>query len=417
MIGDGMGFAQVKAYRYFADDPATPEVDLLPFEPFLVGAVATETIGPDLNPYAITESASSASAYATGQDTAHLHLGMLPDGEVQANITEKATRQGKAVGVVATVEVSHATPAAFLAHNENRYNDAAIADQLFDLQWKGKPLASVLMGGGLAALQRKDRDLVAEFTAAGYVVVRNRSELLANRNPRVLGLFADHGMKKYWDKDPGTPSLAEMTTAALGALAQNPEGFFLLVEGSQIDWAAHEMDVAGVVSEMQSFTEAVERVLEFAGGRGDTLVIITADHETGGLSLGINDIYAWNPLPLRGMKNTPEAMAVQFLSSDEALSEIVARSVSFSLTPEEVATLDAVERVPLPPPELGVDGLDAYRSISKILDQRTLTAWSTVGHTGVDVPLYATGPGSANFHGVLQNEELGQKLQEVFLSP
>jgi alkaline phosphatase len=110
---------------------------------------------------------------------------------------------------------------------------------LFDNQWNDEPLAQVLLGGGTADLQRKDRDLVAEFTQAGYIYVNNRDELLQTDTSRLLGLFARWGLPRAWDRDSSVPSLADMTRAALKALAQDPDGFFLMVEGSQIDWAAH----------------------------------------------------------------------------------------------------------------------------------------------------------------------------------
>ena len=180
MIGDGMGFAQVKAYRYYADDPSTPLIEPLPFDQYLVGAVATDSIFMNCgaggaapcvrDPYGITDSASSATAYATGQDTVIGRLGLSESGEVQESISEIARRQGRSVGMVVTSQITHATPAAFAAHVKDRAQYSDIADQLFDNQWDNAPLASVLLGGGTADLQRKDRDLVAEFTQAGYTL-------------------------------------------------------------------------------------------------------------------------------------------------------------------------------------------------------------------------------------------------------
>jgi len=426
MIGDGMGFAQVKSYRYFANDPATSEIELLPFDAYLVGAVATETIAAppgedtcpdscDPDPYAVVESASSASAYATGMNTQHSHLGMAADGQIQQNISEKARQAGKSIGIVATSEITHATPAAFAAHINNRRESASIADLHFDLQWEDKPIVSVFLGGGESHLKREDRDLTAEFAASGYTLVSNRDELLQAEGPRVLGLFAKEGMPRNWDRDTTDPSLADMTGKALNILSKNPQGFLLVVEGSQIDWAAHDNDVVGVISEMQDFSNAIDRALAFSQKHGDTLVIILADHETGGMSLGIDNVYAWNPRPLRGMNQTPEAMVKQFLTGDELLSDIVTASVSFELTNEEKTYLDSFERVSAINPETGYEEPPAYKAIHQVFDQRTLTGWSTMGHTGVDVPIYATGPGSEQFHGVMRNEEVGQKLQEVFL--
>lgn len=425
LIGDGMGFAQIKAYRYYADDPSTPSIDPLPFDRYLAGTVATESIAFDCTeddpatcvqePYGITDSAAAASAFATGQDTQLDHLGLSPSGENQPDIAEMARRQGKSVGLAVTSQITHATPAAFVTHVESRYESAAIADQLFDNQWNHQPLSAVLLGGGTADMQRVDRNLAAEFGQAGYALVSNRDELMQTDSQHILGLFAPWGLARAWDRDVSVPSLADMTRAALKALARNPDGFFLMVEGSQIDWAAHANDVAGVISEMADFTAAAQVALEFATEQGDTLVVITADHETGGMSLGRDDIYRWNPRPLRGLRRTPAAMTEEFLTGSEPLSRVVSRSISFTLTTQEQASLDAFEREVPADPAYGVDEVQAYRGINQLLSQRTLTGWSTTGHTGVDVPLYAVGPGSENFHGVMQNEEVGQLLQAVFL--
>lgn len=425
MIGDGMGFAQVKAYRYYADDPSTPLIEPLPFDRYLVGAVATDSITLDCakedptlcvrDPYGVTDSASSASAYATGQDTVVGRLGLSPSGEIQPNIIEMARQHDKAVGLVVTSQLTHATPAAFASHVESRKQVNDIANQLFDNQWDGAPLANVLLGGGAADMKRADRDVAAQFEQAGYTLVSNRDELLQTDRTRILGLFAPYGLARGWDRDPSVPSLADMTRAALKALDQDTNGFFLMVEGSQVDWAAHSDDIAGVVSEMEDFNAAIKVVLEFAAQSGDTLVVITADHETGGLSLARDNLYRWDPRPLRGMKRTPAAITEEFLAGNESLSQLVSRSVPFILTAEEQVDLDQYPRDGPVDPVYGVDGIAAYIAINRLLDHRTLTGWSSLGHTGVDVPLYATGPGSENFSGVMQNEDLGKQLQAIFL--
>jgi alkaline phosphatase len=245
--------------------------------------------------------------------------------------------------------------------------------------------------------------------------VSNRDELLQADASKLLGLFAPWGLARAWDRISSVPSLSDMTRAALKTLEKNPQGFFLMVEGSQIDWAAHADDVAGVISEMEDFSAAVEVALEFAAEQGDTLLVITADHETGGMSLGRDDIYHWDPRPLRGMKRTPAAMTEEYLAGDEPLSHVVARSVSFTLTAEEQTRLDSYPREVPVDPAYGMDGLAAYMGINEMLSKRTMTGWSTLGHTGVDVPLYAVGPGSENFRGLLQNEEVGQALQATLL--
>ncbi len=425
MIGDGMGYSQIKAYRYYADNPATHIIEPLPFDRYHSASVATEAITMDCaennesncvrNPYGITDSASSASAYATGEDTLVGRLGVGLDGRRQDNISERARQQGIAFGVVSTSQVTHATPAAFYAHAKDRSEVDTIADQLFDNQWKGMPLPQVILGGGTDLLQREDRNITAEFLAKGYSLVSDRDELARNTASLVLGLFAPISMPRAWDRAATMPSLADMTTAAIEVLEKNADGFFLMVEGSQIDWAGHSNDIVGVISEMEDFSAAIEAAMEYAERQGNTLVVVTADHETGGLSMGRDDLYIWNPRPIRGLKMTPAGITEEFLAGDESLSVVAARHLPFKLTEDEQQGLDEAKQETPPYPEYGVDGTQAYTLLSLLFDKRTQTGWTSVGHTGVDVPLYATGPGSERFHGVLENETVGQLLQELLL--
>lgn len=415
LIGDGMGAAQVKSYRAFADDPATHVIEPLAFDAYHVGAVATDSIVLDCRedasapcvrlPYGVTDSASSATAYASGKDTVIGMLGQGPDGERYDTVLELAARRGKATGVVSTSQVTHATPAAFVAHVSSRQAYAAIADQFVDNRVHGQPVAQVILGGGKGDFRRADRDVAKELVQAGYTFVVNREDLLEAEGPRLLGLFAPVGLPRHWDRPASVPSLAEMTSKALEILDDDPDGFFLIVEGSQIDWAAHGNDIAGVVSEMEGFTEAAERVLDFVRTRGDTLVVITADHETGGLSLGRDGVYEWNPTDLRSLQATPAAIVAAFLTGEDTLDAVLSAHSELALTEQERALLAAVPR----------EELAAWQALNELLDQRTFTGWTTAGHTGVDVPLYAAGPGSDAFHGLMENEAVGQALIQAVI--
>lgn len=412
-IADGMGFSYVKAYRAYADDPATPIIDPLPFDALLVGAIATDSIVLDCAPdepdscvrdvYGVTDSAASATAYATGRDTLNGVLSMGPDGERYPTVLEQAAAAGMGTGVVSTSQVTHASPAAFVAHVAARRDYGAIADQFLDNQIDGRPVAQVILGGGTRDFRREDRDVAqALVDDMGYTLLETAEDLESADGERLLGLFASVGLPRNWDRPRTVPTLAAMTEKAIATLARNDRGFFLVVEGSQVDWAGHGNDIAGVVSEMEGFTEAVQVGLDFAAGRDDTLLVITADHETGGLSIGRDGIYAWNPRPLRGLKATPEGMVEAFAAGDDSLPAVLEAHSSLMLTLPESASLDAAGR----------DPEAAYGALVDVLNRRTLTGWTTSGHTGVDVPLYATGPGSEALRGTLENEALGQQLLE-----
>ena len=414
LLGDGMGFAHVKAYRMYADDPSTDIVEPLPMDALQVGSVSTDSIRMNCDstetnctrdPHGFTDSASSATAYATGRDTVVGRLSMNLSGEAMTTILEGGCMQGKSSGLVATSQLTHASPAAFGSHVAHRRQAADIADQYFDNRWEGKPMIDVLLGGGLDNMQREDRNLISEYRQDGYEVALNRSELLGMQGEQLLGLFSPGGMPRAWDRDEETPSLAEMTRVALKSLDQNPKGFFLMVEGSEIDWAGHDNSIVDVISEMEDFIEAVQVVLDFARNNQDTLVIITADHETGGMSIGRDNIYHWDSKPLNGVKATPTALAARFLAGEEPLSVFIAANVQFELNKAEAESLDATPR----------DKAAVGDAIIDLFNKRTLTGWSTTGHTGVDVPLYVYGPGSERFHGVMQNEDIGKVLWDVFL--
>jgi len=281
LIGDGMGFAQMTLARLSLGTPdAALAMDSMPVAAF----VKTHSAGPGRGRGVITDSAAAATALSAGVKTNNGMIAVLPDGRPVRTILEAAGASGRATGLVTTVTISHATPAGFAAHVGSRGDEAEIASQLI------KQRVDVLLGGGEAyflprsasgSKRKDDRDLLAEAKGSGYVVARSGQELKESRGCRVLGLFAAGAL----DPTRAGPSLAEMASAALERLTSGRKGFFLMVEGGQIDWASHANDAAGTVRETLEFDEAVRAALEFARKRGDTLVVVTADHETGGLAI------------------------------------------------------------------------------------------------------------------------------------
>lgn len=190
-----------------------------------------------------------------------------------------------ATGLVATSTITHATPAAFAAHVKERRDEATIASQLLENR------VNVLMGGGKrfflpqseAGSKRQDeRDLIAEAEKVGYSFVQTKEELKASAGDYLLGLFQLGALTTH----PPEPSLAEITAKAIELLSRNEKGFFLMAEGSQIDWAGHANDPDETIRQTLLFDEAVKVALDFAVKDKHTLVIATADHETGGM--GIN---------------------------------------------------------------------------------------------------------------------------------
>lgn len=275
MIGDGMGLNHIWLTRVAAIGPdGRLNMECMPVS----GLITTHSAS-----HLKTDSAAAATALATGRKTANGMISMLPDGTVPKTLLEKAEERGMATGLVVTKAVTDATPAGFGAHNASRDNQSAIAE---DILANG---IDVIMGGGrkywLPAARgggRTDgRDLTLEAKRKGYSCITTRSELDALRTLPVLGLWSGNTLEENGDE----PSLAAMTAKAVQLLGREPGGFFLLVEGSQIDTRSHRHDTPAVITRVLGFDAAVKEALSFAAQDGHTLVIVTADHETGALAV------------------------------------------------------------------------------------------------------------------------------------
>ena len=272
LIADGTGIS-----HWTAGLMATDSAAILRFP--VVGLVDTRNVDGR-----ITDSAASGTAYATGVLTFNRSIGMGPDTLALETVMERAEAQGMATGLVATSSIVHATPAAFAAHVPDRYQYEEIAAQM-----AGSPV-DVLLGGGrqfFDPLRRDDgRDYVTPLgrnrrwaTSAADLA----GGMVAGKSG-LVGLFADNAMKAA---DEGrSPTLTEMTKAAIAVLDRDPEGFFLMVEASQIDWLAHDNEPFDrIAAEVKDCDEAMHAALDYVSGRPGALLVVVADHETGGLAL------------------------------------------------------------------------------------------------------------------------------------
>lgn len=393
LIGDGMGYSYTTAYRYFKDDPTTPVMEKTEFDKYLVGSQMTY---PEDEHENITDSASAATAMSAGVKTYNAAIAVDNDFTEVKTVLEQAKEEGKSTGLVATSEITHATPAAYGAHDVSRKNMDAIANDYFDEMIHGKHKVDVLLGGGKKNFVRKDRNLVEEFKKDGYSYVTTREELLKDHNEQILGLFADAGLDKMIDRTAETPSLEEMTRSAIKRLSKNKNGFFLMVEGSQIDWAGHDNDIVASMSEMEDFEKAFKAAIDFAKKDPHTLVVATADHSTGGLSIGANGIYQFDATPLKAAKRTPDFMAAQ-IAAGANVEETLKKYIDMPLTQEEI---ESVKKAAVSKNKGRIDD-----AIEAIFNARSYTGWTTSGHTGEDVPVYAYGPGKEMFAGLIDNTE------------
>lgn len=401
LIGDGMGVSYTSAYRYLKDNPETVEAEKTEFDKYLVGNQMTYPEDLEQN---VTDSASAATAMSAGIKTYNNAIAVDNDGSEVKTVLEAAKEGGKATGLVATSEITHATPASFGAHDETRKNMNGIADDYYDEMVNGEHKIDVMLGGGLKNFVRGDRNLTEEFQKDGYSYVTNKEDMLNNTNEQVLGLFADGGMDKLIDRNEETPSLEEMTNSAIERLNKDKDGFFLMVEGSQIDWAGHDNDIVAAMSEMEDFEKAYKAAIEFAKKDKHTLVVATADHSTGGYSIGANGIYNWFGAPIKAAKRTPDFMAAEIANGAD-VEETLKAYIDLELTAEEIQSVKEAA------------GTGKSRTIDdaieKIFDARSNTGWTTGGHTGEDVPVFAFGPGKERFYGQIDNTDNAKNIFDI----
>lgn len=280
MIGDGTGIAQLYSGQlHEVGSDGYLHAQRLP----ITGIVKTYS-----EDNLITDSASGTTAYSCGIKTDNGVIAQDSDGNECVTLMELAQQAGMKTGLVATSGVTHATPASFATHIDSRNKYSEIAEQMVESE------VDVIFGGGLeyfipsdsAGSNREDQlNLLSSLRDQGYSVVLDRQAMVEEDSEQIVGLFSPSGMPS----ENRVPSLAEMTNKAVESLSSNENGFFLMVEGSQIDWGGHANETPYVVREVKDFDDAIGVVLTFAQENPGTLVIITADHETGGMTInGVN---------------------------------------------------------------------------------------------------------------------------------
>lgn len=267
MIGDGMGIAQVFGGM-------TANGGHLFIENFKhVGFSRTQSA----DNY-VTDSAAGGTALSSGYKTYNGAIGVDVNKKPQPNIREYAEKQGIATGVVSTSAITHATPAAFMAHQPQRKMYEEIAGDFLNTN------VDVFIGGGYDHFtKRKDgRNLAKELEDKGYKVLRNMKDIAKVKEGKLAGLTASTHNPRVEKRGDMLPVA---TQTALNILDNDKDGFFLMVEGSQIDWGGHQNDTHFIVNEMLDFDKAVGVALKFAAKNKETLIVVTADHETGGMAV------------------------------------------------------------------------------------------------------------------------------------
>lgn len=320
LIGDGMGTSQV--YAGLLSNKGESYLKSMP-----VSGYSKTNSSDDL----ITDSAAGATAFSIGEKTYNGAIGVDKNEVPKKTILEMAEEKGLGTGLIATCAITHATPASFIAHQQNRGMQEEIAADFL------KTDIDLFIGGGRKYFnQRTDgRDLLIELEAKGYNVITSMDSLKFAKKGNIAALIEEeHPQPAALGRDDMLQNASEF---AIKKLKKNKNGFFLMIEGSQIDWGGHDNNVPYIVTEMLDFDRTLGEVLKFAASDGETLVVVTADHETGGFSVNGGSL------------------------------------------------------------ETGVvEG-----------------KFTTGGHTGVMVPVFAYGPQAELFSGVMENTDIFYKFKEV----
>ncbi|KAF9133600.1 hypothetical protein BGX30_012218 [Mortierella sp. GBA39] len=426
MVSDGFGPAsQTYGRSYWQYLNKYPEDTMTSLDEILIGASRTRS-----SDSLVTDSAAGATAFSCAMKSYNAAIGVDPNGNPCGTVLESAKANGMLTGLVVTSRVTHATPAAFSAHVVHRDMEDDIAVQQIGDYPLGRQV-DLMLGGGRCfflpnttegSCRSDDRDLIKESKDYGWEhVVFNKDEFdaLAEHDkvlPRhTLGLFHPSHMNFEIDRNNKTePALHEMAGVALKSLQKwtsttRGQGFFLMIEGSRIDMGAHNNDPVAHVHEILEYHKTIQVVKEFVANNPDTIMISTSDHETGGFTLGLQPDpntypdYLWRPEVISRAKVSTEILTRDLIlfhaanKNDDALNiqgqgsrrgrthdfvrkEILDKGLGITdATEEEIEFLSNAEAIPN----------DTLRYLGHAISRRANLGWTTMGHTGVDVNLYA----------------------------
>ncbi len=449
-IGDGMSHVQVNAAQVYLGNNTSGEVATknLNFTQFPVSGVATTHDSTSFCP----DSASTATAISCGVKTHSGVLGLEVDKTTAPeSITEKLKAAGKKIGIVSSVTINHATPAAFYAHvpSRNDYYDIALqlADSGFDY-----------FGGGTVSQNTgkdKDKQDAYEIIASkGYKIVKTKEDIMAldasaGKVYAVSPITQDSGALPYTiDNKSGDLTLADYVTKGIDVM-DNDSGFFMMCESGKIDWACHANDALSTITDTIGFEDAIQVAVNFANQHPDeTLILVTGDHETGGMTIGYAatgyntafDILSKQKMSyvafdtlIGEMKTANPKLALAdvlpiikdnfgLIAPSDPDAQVEANK-NYVMTEFEYKKLESGFAESMKPAEERAKGeevallygtYDPFSvTLTHIINNKAGIGWTSYAHTGTPVPVYATGSGSELFGGSYDNTDIFSKLVEV----
>lgn len=360
----------------------------------------------------VTDSAAASSAFGGGVRVKNGVLNVGANGERHMPIWQKFKNKGKKAGCVTTVTITHATPAGFCINSEKRSAEPEIAEMYAEIGF------DVMMGGGdefFNPEKRTDKkDLYAVYKQKGYQVLKTKADLSnIDRNKKILGVYNTGALPFAVDRAgieelQSTPSLADMTSAAINHLKDHPEGFVLQVEGGKVDWAAHANDISALIHDQLAFDEAVKTAVDFAEKDGNTLVVITTDHGNAnpGTIYGAEATANFDSIAHYKFTNEYILNSIHANHNLQQIKDWIFETNRFRLTDEEAKHLlgfyQGLEKE---------DGLYNYKKLpfklySEIQKKHNSVGWISMNHSGDYVELAMYGPGSNLLKPFVKNTDL-----------
>ncbi len=422
MIPDGTSIGVYSAARWYNIYNKLGEG--LHIDPYFTGTVTTHSSNAPIG-----DSAPTGSAYATGVLQQTGNIAIYPEAsendiypvdatrtyQPAATILEAMKLQDKSLGLVATCEFPHATPADFSAHYYNRRDYKVISSQM------AYQNLDVLFAGGndivTDDMKQHFRNNKTTYIEDDVTAFRNY-----NNEGKVWALFGDVALPYDIDRNPDkAPSISEMTEKALQILSKNENGFFLMVEGSQVDWAAHANDPIGIITEYLAFDKAVEKVMDFAKNDGNTAVVIMADHGNSGFTIGRGDCGGYDRLSLEQLFGTVskyklsanglEAILVD--TEPEDIKDEFEKYTGIEITDDELQMLLSSRNYKEGNYMEVTNSNNLVHNITNILNSRTCFGYTTGGHTGEEVLLASYHPQDHILRGNVRNVDVNKYLQKV----
>ena len=473
VIGDGMGYPQINLLNQFLKFSKQNQKSKIPFAFDRLAKVGSTGISTNHSKhFLVIDSACSATQIATGQQSLPGAIGVNAEGYSAKSIFELAKEKGLSTGLVTDTRVTHATPASFAAHQASRKKEHDIALQLL------KSDTDVLLSAGINHFlsqknlneytslpifytpKRKDgRDLLKLAKEEDYELVFSKNDFSKIKSPKVLGLFTAHEMPDgIWytsnKQNPQRiiPTLKEMSEFALNKLSQNEEGFVLLVEAGQIDWAGHRNDAGLLLHQMLEANETLNFLVDWVQKRKDTSIVVTADHETGGFNLTYNKLKKIKLPEVKGPHYKGKYKTKTNYLEHSVLDKLYEQKLSiadmisiFENHPGEVTDADKLKMILSQNSSWNITDEDVQKilksgewankkpysflapahyynplylkigAITKVFGPQTGVSFSTSGHTASPIPVFALSPDKSHeqFKAWQHHTDIGKKMQKL----